>query len=132
MVRYSPILNMSLMGTKRDVSSTSYIHLSRVSRPTVPGGSESAVFGYAHKAFSSIFLTNSYLSLGGYKQMTMTGLLNLDVEKAEAAYPSLAWQWATGLPGKNQLPTYKPQMRAEGSHLFSALTDNARPYYLPS
>lgn len=58
--------------------------MSRVSRPTVPGGSESAVFGYAHKAFSSIFLTNSYLSLGGYKQMTMTGLLNLDVEKAEA------------------------------------------------
>lgn len=47
-----------------------------------------------------MFLTNSYLSLGGYKQMTMTGLLNLDVEKAEAAYPSLAWQWATSLPGK--------------------------------
>lgn len=52
------------------------------------------------QSFSSMLLTNSYLSLGGCKQMIMTGLLNLDVKKAEAAYPSLVWQWATSLPGK--------------------------------
>lgn len=50
-VWYSPILSMSLLGTKRNVSLFSYSHISHVSRPNVSMGSESAFLAMHTKPF---------------------------------------------------------------------------------